>query len=185
MMSYKYLVWCLVAIPTVLLIILLRISPQTFVATGILDSAFILSLTGTLFSYYGLIFSFYAALQVSLISNLYFFKTRSPQIQKKLWGISKSISDFGREPSEDLPSQRFISESAVAFRSAKRIKNKHVKLIAEQAEASLQILKNNMKTACGPGRTAGQIPNYWEFLQKVSELLDELKEQTKDARAQA
>ncbi len=181
--SYKSLVWSLAIIPTAILLLLLWISPNLVSGGNDFDASLTLSLIGVALSYYGLIFSSYAALQVQAISDGYFFKIRSPDLHKKLGQISKLLIDFGTEPSEDLRSQKFISEALVAFRSAKRVKNKHVKKVATQAEVSLNTLKERMKLSCRPGTSAGQIPEYWEFHEKVAELVDELNEQLKDARA--
>lgn len=184
-MSYKSLAWSLAIIPTVAFSVLLWGSPKTVSGGKDFDASLVLSIVGVVISYYGFVFSSYAALQVQAISDAYFFKTRSPDLQKKLAQISKSISEFGTEPSNNLRSQKFISEASVAFRAAKRIKNKHVMKVAGQAEASLKTLRGSMKLSCGPDTSAGQIPNYWEFHQKVAELVDELSEQLKDARAQS
>jgi hypothetical protein len=175
-MSYKWLVWTVAIIPTAVLFVILRDYPQMLIGREGLNPSIILSLAGVVLSYNGLIFSIYAALQVQAISSVYFFKIRSPELHNKLRKISKSVSEFGTEPSDKLRSQTFFSEAPVAFRSAKRIKNKHVKKVAMQAERSLKALNSSMKLESG-------IPNYWEFHQKVSELVDELSEQLKDARA--
>lgn len=183
MAYYKILVWSLVVIPTVIVMILCFISPHSLSGINAFDRSFILSLLGTSLSYYGLIFSSYAALQVQAISDVYFFKIRSPELHKKLEHLAKLVAAFGAEPSNDLRSQAFLSEAAVAFRLAKRFKNKHVKKVAKEAEESLQTFKTNMVVNCVPGKTAGQIPDYWEFYQKLAELVDELNEQLKDAEA--
>lgn len=183
MARYKILVLLATIVPAVAFSLILWISPHVLTGGKPFDASIILSLLGAALSYYGLIFSSYAALQVQAIADVYFFKVRSPDIQRKLQQIARSVGDFGVEPSDDLQSQKFMSEAPVAFRSAKRVRNRHVTIIAEEAEASLRDLKESMKQSCGPGKSAGQIPNYWEFHQKVAELVDELGEQRKDARA--
>jgi len=184
-MPYKSIAIFLAVVPTLVLAAILNFSPDLIIGNSTFDASLKLSLFGTLLSYYGVVFSLYAALQVQAISDVYFFKARSPGLQKKLSQISKTVGEFGNEPSVGLRSQTFISEASVAFRSAKRIKNKQVKSIAAQAEVTLARLKESMKSSCGVGVAAGQVPNFWEFHQKVAELVDELGEQIKDARAQS
>lgn len=182
-MAFRIILSLVIAIPTVAVGVLLYFSPQVLTGDNAIDSSFALSLLGIALSYYGLIFSAYAALEVKKISDLYFFKIRSPDILRKLKEIAKAVSDFGGEPSEGLASQGFISVASVAFRSVKRTRNKDVTRVAEQAEAALRNLKASMKKACLPGQSAGEVPNYWEFHQKVAELVDEMNEQIKDTRA--
>jgi hypothetical protein len=180
--NHRLLIWLVTIVPTVLLLSVLFLSPTIISGNDPFNSSLVLSLIGTVFSYYGLVFSLYAALQVQAISDIYFFKARSPDLQKKLRQIAKSVSEFGNEPSEDIRSQDFISEAPVAFRSAKRVKNKQVKKVAEQAETSLRQLRMSMKSGCGPDILAGQVSSYWDLYQNISELVDELSEQIKDAK---
>lgn len=182
-MSQKNIALLVSTIPTIALLIILWVSPKILSGGKEIDAAFIISLFGIALSYYGLIFSLYAALQVQKLSDSYFFKSRSPDLQRKLSSIVKAVGDFSREPSVELRAQKFISESSVALRLALRIKNRHVTKIAKQAESALDSLKHSMKIYCADGTLAGNVPNYWEFHQKITELLDELSEQLKDARA--
>lgn len=183
MVSYKLLVCLLAIVPTIVYAVIYWIDPTILSGKLAFDRSIGLSWLGVSLSYYGLIFSSYAALQVQALSDTYFFKNRSPDLKKKLLHISKSVSDFSSEPSRDLRSQSFISEASVAFRSAKRIKNKHVKKVAEQGEKSLDKLKDSMISSSLPNKSAGEVANFWEFHQKITELIDELIEQVKDARA--
>lgn len=182
-MSLKNIALFVSTIPTIVVLIILSISPRLLNGGKEIDAAFIMSLVGIALSYYGLIFSLYAALQVQKLADSYFFKSRSPDLQRKLSAIVKAVGDFSREPSVELRAQKFISESSVALRLAIRIKNKHVTEIAKQAESALDSLKSSMKISYAEDTLAGNVPNYWEFHQKITELLDELSEQLKDARA--
>lgn len=183
MAGLKYSAWAMVGFPTIIFGLFLYFSPETIVGNQDFDLSLTLNLLGIALGYYGLIFSAYAALQVQAIAGVYFFKIRSPEILKKLKKISKDVSDFGNEPSIDLHSQRFMSESLVALRSAKRVNNKHVKRVAKEAESSLQTLRTSMAASCAANLSAGQIPNYWDFYQKMSELMDEMSTQIDEAKA--
>lgn len=185
MAFYKYVVWALVVIPTLVFCIIWYFVPHVIIGDETLNASLALSLIGVVLGYYSLIFSLYAALQVQVISDAYLFKIRSPELIKKLKKISKLVSDFGNEPSSDWHSQRFVSEVLVVLRSAKRVNNKHVKVVAAKAEKSLNTLKINMKSGSNAVIPAGQIPHFWDFYQQITELLDELNEQIEEVRASA
>jgi hypothetical protein len=179
----KYIAWTMVVLPTIIFSVLLYFAPTIIFGEKLFDLSLTLNFLGIALGYYSFIFSFYAALQVQAISDLYFFKMRSPEILKKLKKITKEVSDFGNESWIGLNSQRFMSESIVALRSAKRVNNKHVKRVAKEAEISLQTLKASMMSTFAEDLSAGQIPNYWAFYQKMSELKDEMSTQIDEARA--
>lgn len=109
-------------LPLVTVPVLMAYAPHLITGSGRVDIATFWSLVGVGLSYYGLIFSLYAAIEVFNLSNRYFFKIRSPDILKKLSTISKKVSSFSSEPSQDLHSQNFIFETLVITRAAKRIK---------------------------------------------------------------
>jgi hypothetical protein len=183
--TYKYAVWMLVVVPAVVFIALILAEPKLIVGNDGLGPSMILSLLGVVLSYYGLLFSLYAALGVKNISDAYFFKIRSPELLKKMKRISRAVSEFGSDPADDLYSQPFISEVAVALRAAKRINNKHVKKAASEAEFALGTLKGRLKGARTPGISAGEVLGYWEFYQKFAELTDEMSTQIEETRASA
>ncbi len=179
----KYIAWTMIIIPTVIFFVLVFLAPSAILGNNSFDLSLIFNVIGIALGYYSLIFSAYAALQVQQLAGVYFFKFRSPEILKKLKKITNDVSDFGSEPSMELNSQIFMSESLVAFRSAKRVNNKHVKRVAKEAEISLRTLKKSMISTCINGVSAGEIPNYWDFYQKISELMDEMSTQIDEARA--
>jgi hypothetical protein len=185
MSVYKTGAWTLTLGGTVLFATLMYFAPEVILGTKPLDPSMMLSLIGVMLSYYGLIFSLYAALQVQNISSRYLFKTRYPELLKKLRRISKLVKEFRDEPSSELYSQQFISEAPSALRSAKRFNNDNVRKVAKEAELLLVKLKVGMPAACASNLPAGQIPNYWEFYSKISELVDEICEQIADLRASA
>lgn len=180
---FRYFVWVLVLVPTAVGASILYLSPESILEEPLLDKSQMLSIIGTALGYYSLLFSLYAALQVQVLSDKYFFRIRSPELHRKLQRISKCISEFGNEPADQLQSQKFISEAPVALRSARRVRNKHVAKVAIQAQAYLKKMKSNMTSA--GNKSAGQVAYYWDFYQKISELVDELSEQLKDAKAKS
>lgn len=179
----KYVAWALVILPTMAFGIVIYTAPEMIIGKQAIDLSIFLSLLGVALGYFSLIFSAYAAVGVQGIADLYFFKIRSPEILKKLRKISREVSDFGSEPSTELNAQRFMPEALVAMRSAKRMSNKHVKRVAKEAEVSLKNLKAIMKVECTTEFSAGQITNYWDFYQKISELVDEIVTQIEEAKA--
>ena len=146
MAVYKYAAWILVGVPTGIFSVLMYFSPKTVLGSSALDISLSLSLIGVCLSYYGLIFSLYAALQVQAISSSFFFKSRSPEVLRTLKKISKEISEFGNEPSTQFGSQSFLSKTPVLLRSAKKLNNRQVKSVAKDAEKRFSLLKASMET---------------------------------------
>lgn len=177
MVVVRYGIAILVFAPPVLAIFLLTIG-QNFLEEWLSRLEL-----GSWLSYYSLLFSLYAALEVKNISNKYFFKLRSPDVRKKLLNISRQINSFSAEPSESLRSQTFIPEAAVAIRAAKRMKNGEVKKVAKDAEKALSALRRVSQNEILDANTAGKVSGYWELHEKLTELADELKTQVDDLRA--
>lgn len=80
-----------------------------------------LSITGTFFGYYGVVFSAYAALGVREISNRYFAKMRLPEIRKQIESLASRLSILAESTTDKAVSDRIFSEITVALESLKKI----------------------------------------------------------------
>lgn len=178
----RFIIFMLTIAPFLTAVVVISLDPQTLDQARSMNASLALSLIGAGLSYFGLLFSLYAALEVRNISQKYFFKLRSPEIHKRLLNITKRVSLFSNEPRDDLRSQTFISEIPVVLRAAKRVKNSEVKSVAKEAEKLFKKLKETSEVSL-QGDSAGQIQGYWDLFQKLSELADEVKTQIEDVRA--
>jgi hypothetical protein len=179
----KFAIWFLVVVPAVVLAVILRYVPTVIVGDQDLDSSFILSLVGATLSYYGVLFSLYAALEVRNISKRYLFKLRSPDILRKLRRISKAVNAVASEPSGNLRSQSFFHELPVVVRASKRVSSSEVRRVAKEVDEALRYLTRQGLPYAPDNIMAGEITGYWDLFQKISELADEMSEQIENARA--
>jgi len=185
MVILRYGIWCLFIIPTVISAIALVYVPKVIFGNEALTLSITLSLVGVALSYYGLLFSFYAALEVQHLSSKYLFKLRSPDILRSLNSISKSVSSLAGEPSDQLRSQSFFHEIPVAIRASKKMKSAEVRRVATEAETAFNYLMVQADIVRPIHTTAGQIDGYWKLFSKISELAQEMKEQLKNVSASA
>lgn len=179
----RFSILILAVLPALIVPLIVKFAPGVFTGGEELSMPSIWSFVGLGLSYYGLLFSLYAALEVANLSTTYHFKLRSPEISKRLATIARKVSAFAGEPSQDLRSQGFIYEALVALRAAKRIKNRELQRVAKEADKALAQLTQQAKLHRRPGETASQVPGFWDFFQKISELSDEFKSQLDDVRA--
>jgi hypothetical protein len=179
----RFAIWCLVVIPAITVAALLMYAPKVITGGEDLDASFTLSLIGAALSYYGVLFSLYAALEVRNISNRYLFKLRSPDILKKLRRISKSVNAFASEPSGNLRSQSFFHELPVVLRASKRLSGSEVRRVVKEVDKALYYLTTRGVPHALANITAGELTGYWDLFQKISELADEINEQIENARA--
>lgn len=182
-MFRTFAIWFVVVVPPIVLAVILMYAPNVITGTQDLDSSFILSLVGASLSYYGVLFSLYAALEVRSISKRYLFKLRSPDILKKLRSISKAVNAVASEPSGNLRSQSFFHELPVVVRASKRMSSSEVKRVAKEVDEALHYLTTQGIPYSPNHITAGEIRGYWDLFQKISELADEMNEQIENARA--
>ncbi|KYC34458.1 hypothetical protein WA1_51750 [Scytonema hofmannii PCC 7110] len=182
-MIHRYIIWILALIPPVLGVLYLSLLYFDVLA-GVRPSAeSTVAYFGLFLSYYGFLFSLFAALEIKALSNKYYFRIRSPEINKKLLLIARKMNEFSREPISEIRSQPFISEIPVILRSAKRVKNKEVIKVAKNAERSFKKMTSGFNSNYLSTMNAGQADGYWDVHQIVSELADEIRTQIDDVRA--
>ncbi|HEX8584351.1 MAG TPA: hypothetical protein VF680_08070 [Allosphingosinicella sp.] len=182
-MLRTFAIWLLVVVPAVIVAVILTYAPRVITGNQDLNSSFILSLVGAALSYYGVLFSLYAALEVRNISKRYLFKLRSPDILKKLRKISKAVNAIASEPSRNLHAQSFFHELPVVVRASKRLSSTEVKRVAREVDRALHLLIKQGIPNSPNNITAGEVRGYWDLFQKISELADEMNEQIENARA--
>lgn len=175
MAFYRYGIWFLVIVPTFFAIILLKYAPEVVIGHAVIDASLELSLAGTALSYYGLLFSLYAALAVQDLSHRYFLKIRSPDIIRRLELVAKSINSFANEPASGLRSQMFLSQIPVVLRASKKIKSGDINRIAGEAEKALKYLAGQAEMPRRSDAIAGDVDGFWTLFRKMSELADEAK----------
>ena len=175
--------WAMVAVPTLLGVGVLYSFPSLFSKNGAIDAPTWLSIAGTAMSYYGLLFSLYAAISVQDLSSRYFAKIRSPDLIRKLDLICKSLYSIENEPSHDIKSKEIFYQIPVTLRATRKIGNSQVKRLISEAESAFSYFSSQVAVPRGPQSKSRDICGYWELFQKLSELADEAKEQIKAARA--
>ncbi|WP_197275777.1 hypothetical protein [Blastomonas sp. AAP25] len=173
----------LILSPLVLCPLIYFIAPEIFTGGEPVSISMIWSFIGLSMSYYGLIFSLFAALEVERISRKYIFKILSPELSRSVTSIAKHISKFANEPPHEISAQTFMHEAPVALRAASRIQNIEVRRVAKEAQVELLKFKSQITKSSPNCTTSGQIPGYWEMYQKISELADELKTQIEELRS--
>jgi hypothetical protein len=137
---------------------------------------------GLIISYFGTVLSIQAVLGIRSISNRYFFKSRSPEIQKHFLNIHRKMKDFGEQDSDKILQQDFMSEIPTLSRVAMRMNNQEVKKVAKSTYKLHRALSKEALKPEIPAQ-AGQVNGYWALHVKVGELYQEIKNQIADMKA--
>ena len=172
----------LLIVPPLSLVIIFVLSPELLLGSSELNASFIWSTAGTSLSYLGFLFSAYALFEIRSLSKKYFFKNRSPEIQKNLNVIAKSMSDFEAEHPKNLQSQKFMSEIPSIMRLSRRLKNSTITKVSKEIDKLHKEIINHISISRLP-ETSGKLPGYWRMHSKIQELSVELKTQTADMKA--
>ncbi|MBU2889145.1 hypothetical protein [Celeribacter halophilus] len=182
---FKFISWAVI-LPIVLIIIVYLVDSSYLIGTNPFDASMAWSIFGGIAGYVGVVFSFYAALGVSQISNKYFAKSRLPDIHNKILGITKRLVDHAESSMSDLRASQVVPEVGVVLRSVKRVQIKNLQLISKSVESKYKKVKINMdelSTKMTPSTSVNQDDDFWALVSSLSELADEIETYQKEEDA--
>lgn len=138
---------------------------------------------GTLLSYFGLVFSSYAAFEVNRLSKRYFAKARLPAIQGEIAKITERMSAAAAKTGGELRSERFIPKISVFLRSIGRIKGHQMKTLIQTAQNNYSSLERWMNDPINTDRRANSENSYWNLFRSLHELSEEIDTFLKEQEA--
>lgn len=172
----------LLFVPAIVMFVAL-LRPDLLLNDDLLSVTGLWALSGTLFSYYGFVFSLFALLEVRALSQRYFTKQRLPEIKKRIDLIVKDVYGFGENEFVQIRSQGFMSQIPVMIRQIRKTRVAELAPVAKRLELAHGIIKKRLGDGYGLGVACNKSDYFWELHGILTELSDEIDEHNKGAMA--
>lgn len=157
--------------------------PELVLGQEAITPSTIWSLIGVSLSFFGLIFSAFAVLEVRSLSNRYFAKQRLPELKKQLDKVTGKMADVASLPLNEIRTERFMGEAAVILRHIKRTKAPGFSSVLKHAESQHAQIKKILGNEESLQTLARDIPEFWSLFSSLNELSDEIDAYNKGAQA--
>jgi hypothetical protein len=141
------------------------------------------TLFGAVLSYYGVLFSAFAVLEVRELSTRYFNRQRLPEIKKQLDKIIKVMAEVGEKSFADLRTERFVGEIAVMIRQIQKTKVSGFTPVTKRAASCYAVVDRKLKEGLNNSKLANDSEEFWNLFRALTELSDEITEYNKEAQA--
>jgi len=141
------------------------------------------SVIGTLLSYFGVLFSGYAAYEVGALSKKYFAKTRFPEINSKLTAITTSMAKAASKRAVDLRPERFISQIPVSLGEIGRIPGHDMAKLLDRAAYERSKLIEWLNDPNKKEIAANDATIYWDLFRTINQISEEITAYLKEQEA--
>ncbi len=179
--------WLLALVPPVIAVVMYFSNERTIFDNGLYTVSASWSLLGTFFSYLGLLFSLFAALEVGKLSKKHFEKVRLPEIGEILKRLSNDLSSKSTDSIVNLMSSKIPGEVHVAIRSIERTKVKSLIDLLPKLKNPLHNLEEKKKTTStlSSSELANGFAPFWDLVSALSEVADEIDSHLRDTEARS
>lgn len=173
----------LIAAPIVLAPAAFYFKPELFPGGGQLTPDSVWSFVGVSLSYFGLVFSAYALLEVTRLSNRYFAKQRLPELKKQIEKIMKTMADLEQSKLSDIRSERFMGEVEVVIKQLKKTKSPGFPEVVKRTKRHLAEVEKAINDSDRKSNQVSTVLAYWDLYRSLSQLTDEIKAYELENRA--
>lgn len=132
------------------------------------------TIAGTALSYFGVLFSAYAAYEVGTLSRKYFAKTRFPEIRSKLTSITTDMAKVANKRAVDLRAERFPSQIPVALGEIERIQGHKLSKKTDTTTTQYKLFIEWINHPLNRDRVGNDSTVYWDLFRALNEISDEI-----------
>lgn len=157
--------------------------PELLVGESLLSASLVWTLVGALFGFYGFVFSAFAVLEVRSLSSRYLAKQRLPELKSDLTEITDAMISFSDRKIEKLRTERFMGKISVVLKQVKKTKAGGFSPICKRAEAEHDAFNKILKVGASLDQPASDFQEYFDLMNTLHEMADEIEAYKKEAQA--
>jgi hypothetical protein len=162
------------AVPVALAALIFWLKPEVFWSERNFQPSAVWSIVGVFLSYFGVVFSAYALVEVRRLSNRYFAKQRLPELKTQIEKIRSRMDELSQEKVADIRSEGFVGETRVVMKQLQKARSPGFSEVVKRAKEEAAIVEDVLKNDRGNGGLVNDIKAFWDLHRTLSEISDEI-----------